>query len=367
VAALAALLLVVAGAVAIGGGGASANHASLTARAGPFAIAYRGPWRSVTGAVPGGFAVKGSAARNTSASGASSGGQQVHLVSGQASLAAGQLIASASVPGGIPPALVDRYGRPLALVDAQVAGHRGREYTWSSAGRRVIVYVLPTATSDAAIICQAPNAAAAALRACAALAGRAHTSTKQILAPGPDRVLALAITGPLQAVKAARSTVGRLRGSLAARRQRAATISRTEAHATAFLAKLAPPPRYRKAVAQMTRALGLEAKAFAALARAAGSDQRHAYASAAGHISAASHAVEAAARRLQVDQLRAPTLGPLHLAGPPPAPQPGPAITAPSQSQTSPSVTSGSSASPPPPASGGSGNGTSTTYVTPFS
>jgi hypothetical protein len=367
VAALAALVAVVAGAVAIDGGGTSANRASLIARAGPFAIAYRSPWRSASGAVSGSFAVRGGAAPSAFDRAARSGKQPANLVSGQASLAAGQLIASAPVPGGVPPALGGRYGRPLAAVDVQVAGHRGREYTWSSAGRRVIAYVLPTPTSDGAIICQAPNTATALLRACGALAARAHTSRQQILPPGPDRVLARAITGPLKAVKAARSTVRRIRGPLGSRRQTAATISRTEVDATGVLAKLAPPPRYREAVAGMTRALSQEAKAFAALARAAGSDQRPAYATAVVHISAASRAVEAATRRLQADQLRAPALGALHLAGPPRAPQPGAVITAPPPSSTSSGGTSGSSASPSPPASGRTGNGTSTTYVTPFS
>jgi hypothetical protein len=260
----------------------------------------------------------------------------------------------------------------VARVDAQVAGHRGREYTWSSAGRRVIAYVLATPSSDAAIICQAPSTTAAALHACGTLAARAQTATKQILAPGPDRVLARAIAGPLDGVKAVRSTAVRLRGALPGRHHGAATIARTEVHASALLAKLTPPARYRKAVVRMTAALGHEAKAFAALARAAGANQRHAYARAVASISAASRAVQAATRRLQVDQLGAPSLGTLHLAGPPPPPaQQSSVITAPFQSSGSSGGSSGSSAAPAPaPAphgGGGTSGGTSTTYVTPFS
>jgi hypothetical protein len=367
VAALAALVVIVVGAAALDGGGPSAGHKVFAASAQPFTITYDGRWRAVKAAVPGVFALSGSSLHPGSDHATSSDSQPARLVSGDATLAAGVLTTSASIPGGAPPALVGRYGHPFALVDAQIAGRSGREYSWSSAGRRVVAYVLPTPTSDGAIICQAPTSAAAALRACGALAARAHASTDRILIPGPDRGLARAIAGPLKAVKASRSTVGRLRGPLSARRQRAAKVSLTEARAAALLAKIAPPPRYRQAIARLTTALSHEAAAFAALARAARANNRTAYSSAARHVAAASRASATASRRVGVYQLGAPALGVLRLAGPPPAPHPSQAITQPVQSSTTSGATPGPASSPAPPASGGAGNGSSTTYVTPFS
>jgi hypothetical protein len=366
--AIAALLAIGVGAATLDGGGALAHRKSFTVSAQPFTFTYNSPWRSATAAVPGMFALSASSLHGASDQATSSDRQPVRLVSGEATLAAGELRTSASIPGGIPPALVRRYGHRFAAVDAQIAGHSGREYRWSATGSQVVAYVLPTPTRDSAIICQAPASATAALDACGALAAGAHTPNGQILAPGPDRELARAIAGPLKSVNAARSTVGRLRGPMSARHRRAVTVSLTEAHATTLLRKIAPPPRYRQAITQVTAALSREAAAFTALARAARSNKRNTYSRAVRGISAASRALQAAGRRLGFYELGDPELGVLHLGGPPPPPHQTPVITGTVQPSVPSGATSGSGRAPPPPAaSGSSGNGTSTTYVTPFS
>jgi hypothetical protein len=263
---------------------------------------------------------------------------------------------------------VARYGRPLATVNARVAGHDGREYSWSPLGRRLVAYVLPTAAGDGAIVCQAPTSAAAAVRSCAGLAARARASGDQILAPGPDRLLARAIGGPVQDVMAARARIGRLRGPLPARRRTAAAVAHVEEHAAALLAKLVSVPRYRGAIARLTRALSDEATALAALAEAARATNRTAYVRGIGHVTAASRALQAASHRLGGDQLGVPGFAVLHLAGPPAAPQPSRVVVpSPASPSTTSGASSGSSPSPAPPAGGGTGTGTSTTYVTPFS
>jgi CHAT domain len=313
---LAALLAVGAVVAALTAGG-STVHRSFRATAAPFRITYSGSWRAVNTPVTGTFVVA-SSARGGSDSATTSRRGSVRLVSGYMTLAAGELTASAPVPGGIPPALQARYGHPTTAADVVVAGHRGREYTWSSPGGRVVAYVLATSAGDGAIICGGPAAAAGGFASCRALAERASVTAETILAPGADRQLAQAIVGPLIAVKAIRSTVSALRGPLPARAEQTADASQAEDRAAASLRKLSPPPRYQKAVAQLAAALHGEATTFTALARAAQSNNRGAYTGAVREISTVSRTLDTVTRRVEIYELGVPELVALRLSGPPP-------------------------------------------------
>ena len=119
--AVAVVVVIVAGVVALNPGRSHAARNTFTASAPPFKITYHTRWRPVAGhfaPIPGG----------------------VRLVSGDATLTAGELVTSAPIPGGPPPALMTRHRRPDVSVNAQVAGRDGRAYTWLSiprADRRV--------------------------------------------------------------------------------------------------------------------------------------------------------------------------------------------------------------------------------------
>ncbi len=295
--AVAGVLVIVAVIAALIPGSSPAAHNTLTASAPPFKIKYRKPWRSQ--------------ALST----------LIGLVSGHVTLTAGQLASSAPVPGGPPPDVVDRYGHPDASVNAQVAGHPGREYTWLSSHGEVVAYVLPTAVGDGVIICKGPASAVLTLQSCGELATRAEAPGATILPPGPDRALALKIAPALKEVKAVRSTAQSLHGALSTRRQTTRNVYLTEAHATAALMKLSPPPRYREAVERVTKALSQEAAGFFALAKAADSNDPAAYSGALGLVSRGSRALDDATVGIRSYHFGVPQLDVLHLTGPPPIQQ----------------------------------------------
>jgi CHAT domain len=375
------LVIIAVGAAALRPGGSSAVQKRFTANARPFTISYASPWRLVSTPVAGTFLRRVSAHSGTRSTPASDS-QPVRLVAGNATLAAGELTTSAAVPGGAPPALLRRYGRPITSTDVQIAGHGGREYAWSLLDRRLVAYVLPTPTNDGAVICSAPTPAAATLKSCATLVEGAQAAAEKFLAPGPDRELALAIARPLRSVRTIRSIVQSLRGALPARAQATTNVSRTEARAAANLSEITSPPRYQHAVARLAVALDAEATAFGSLAAAARSRDRSAYSRAASRVTAASRALDATTRSLSSYELGVPTLAVLRLGGPPAIPKSTPVAPAPAQPSTTTGATtsSGSSSaasSPPasspapsaraPTPSGGTSGGGTPTYTTPFS
>ena len=166
---------------------APAPRVWFTKTSAPFTITYRRPWQPVTGPVPGSDAL--------SARSGSAHGGPLRLAFGYATLAAGRLARSSSIPGGVPPALARRYGR-YRTGDAVVAGQVGRKYTWSMPGGSLVAYVIAFGDGDAAAICSAPREAPGALRACGLLARNAHVPEAEVISPGQDAVLARTIGTP---------------------------------------------------------------------------------------------------------------------------------------------------------------------------
>ena len=333
-----ALAVVIVGAFAVLSGGNSSNKAPIsgpthTEASGPVLIAYPSSWIS-------GSAVAGSSAVG---GGSASAAAPVQLVSGKLSLAAGQLKDSAPVPGAVPPALVARYGHPTSESDARVAGANGRQYTWAPAGQRLVAYVVPTAVGDAAIICQAPFAAAD-LGACTGLAQNAKLSGTQVLPPGPDIAAGTALNQQLAPVIAARSSLRGLRDSnLSARAGRAKRVASAETTAAEAIGAASVPVRYRSLITDLQAALRKEAAEFSALARAASSGQQDAYSSHVGGVSDSSKTLEGATQAFTPTGMRVQVLGTLSLAGPP-APPAAAGSSTPSGSST---PTSPSTSSPP--------------------
>jgi hypothetical protein len=285
VSAVAAVLVIVAGAVTLNTGGPGGHKkppGPSTASVRPFTIRYTRPWLSVAGTSP--------------------MLQRSHrLVYGDETLDVGQLKNPAPVPGGSPPALTSRYGKADVSVNAQVAGHDGREYAWLSSRGEVVAYVLPTTVGDDAIICHGPTSAAVALQSCGDLARRADASGETILAPGPDRQLAAGIASALRPVATARAAVRSLGGDAAARAQKAAGIAKAELRAVEALKPLATPPRYRAGVASLTTALQHEATEFTTLADDAHANNLTAYPGAAKGVMAASRLLAGAATTLAME------------------------------------------------------------------
>ena len=288
---------------------APAPRVWFTETSAPFTITYRRPWQPVTSPVPGSDAL-------SARSGHAHGGP-LRLAFGYATLAAGRLARSSSIPGGVPPALAHRYGR-YRTGDAVVAGQVGRKYTWSMPGGSLVAYVIAFGDGDAAAICSAPREAPGALRACGLLARNAHVSGVGVISPGHDAVLARTIGTALDPVVAARSSLHGLRGApLAARAPRAARFANLESHAGTALAGLRPTARYAPEVARLAAALKDEAARFDALAHAARAKHRAAYAREARRVSIASGRVKAASQALAGYRLGVPTVPVLHLAPPP--------------------------------------------------
>jgi hypothetical protein len=372
------LIALVAGAVIVLSGGKSGGKKhqggeTQTAASGPVAITYPASWIAASD-VAGNFVLGGGSTASSAT--------PVQLVSGKLSLAAGQLKASAPIPGAVPPALVARYGRETSAADAVVAGANGRQYTWAPQGQRLVAYVLPAAAGDIAIICQAPFAGAADLGSCAALAQRAKISGTQVLAPGPDLATGATLNQDLAPVLAARSSLhGLTASSLPARAPKAHAAATAERVAAAAIASSPAPARYHALVARLTAALKKEASELSGLAAAAKAGQRAAYAAHVDGIRSASRALLAATNAFAPTGMRVKALSALHLAGPPPLPVPAapttPAAPAPSSPSTpapttqAPSAPSSPSPSPAPapapaPAPSGGGGGCGGTCTTGF-
>jgi hypothetical protein len=308
---------------------------------------YSEPWQAGAGGA-GAFALSGGAAKTGSAG---AGHRPIGLASGAVTLAAGLLGVSASIPGNAPPLLVSRYGRPAAGAASEVAQHPGRSYSWSLSGRRLVAYVVPLRTGDAAILCQAPPSDLAGLRSCGELAQRAVVPAADVLSPGADASLAASITPSLRQVGAIRDRLGPLGGpTLADRAPRASELSTAESRAASSLARLAAPPRYRPAIATLASSLRGEASALGSLAASARSNDREAYSRDVSRVLDASRSLQSATRSLAGVGLGDHTLGALHLDGPPALP----AVSAPtqttSQQPTTPTTTPSPTSVPTTPA-----------------
>ena len=309
----------------------------LTASSAPFTIVYKRPWRPVSGPVFGRFAL--------SARPQTDRGRSLRLAFGYATFTAGQLATSSPIPGGVPPALVDRSGRRYKAADAVVAGHVGRKYTWSMPGGSLVAYVIPLRDGDAAAICRAPRVAATALRSCGLLVRNAHLSGVEVVSPGPDGQLAHTVNAALKPVAAARSSLRWPRGTkLEARASQAAHVAGIESDASAALAGLTPPPRYAREVARIGVAVKDEAAGLSALTKAASANSRAAYSRESRRVSVASRRLNTATQAFARFELGIPTLPILHLAAPPPVPVSHTTTPAPSTStQTSTTPTTSTS------------------------
>ncbi len=353
--AVAVVLAIVAGVVALSAGG---SPAARPAGARPFTIAYAMPWRTKAGTP----AEMQSGAR---------------LVYGDVTLDAGHLSTSAPIPGGAPRALVRQYGPPDVSANAPVAGRDGREYTWLSSRGEVAAYVLATTVGDDAIICQGPASAAVALQYCGDLARRAHSSGETFLQPGPDHTLAVEITSALKQASAAREAVDGLKGAPQTRAQKASRVAQAESQAATTLNGLDVPQRYRQAVGRLITALRSEAAAFRKLANSARADSRSGYPGAVKGVTAASLALAASARALATYQLGAFSVGvvsfdsslPVTKRPHPPAPQPRPPVTSPTTTPTTPPPTTPTTTpttvpvpTPPPPSTSPGPSSTTTTF-----
>ncbi len=318
--------------------GSRAVPAAATSRAaraeiasyGPLTIRYPRPWRVAPAGVPGAFAVAHSVAN-----------APIMLTSGVVTLAAGPLARSASVPGGVPPQLVRRYGWPVAST-ARIAGHAARRYEWSRpGGRRVVAFVLPTTGSDLALICAASVLARSLLASCEQLAEAGAVSGVAVLAPGPDAVLATALSHDLAPLGAA-SGLGS--GALPARSAAASRLARLAVRASSLLSRLAPPARSRPALVALCRALRTEAFALADLGVVAAANDRDAYALGRARTLAAGRSLRVAAQSLVTQGLQPPALTALYVV--PPAPSPAPSAPADATAERSAAAPASQAAAP---------------------
>jgi RND superfamily putative drug exporter len=299
---LAALLVAAASggliAVAISHGGHKGAAALTSARRGPLTLRYGAPWRRTQALAPGSFALAGA---------------PLLLGSGHASLAAGQLAASAAVPAGVPPALLARYGQPSDRATIALAGAGARRYTWQLRNGRVLVArIIPTSAFDLAILCSAAGGDLAAGESCAGVAGLAAVNGVAVLPPGPEPQLAATLAGTLKPLGPARARLGTLDPAAGARLATAAIqTARLEQVALAGLAGLPLPARNLPAVTAFEGALHAEAGGLQALARRIGRDPA-ALAAARTSTVAASEQLTAAAAALVAEGFKLP---PLHALG----------------------------------------------------
>jgi hypothetical protein len=324
--AMAVTLAVAGGIVALTAGDAPARHSGSTVRGAPFVMRYARPWRATNADVAGAFAL----AQTHSAASTGDNGRTLRLGSSGATLVGGLLARSSLIPGGVPPALVERYGPPIDSGDVEVAGHSGRRYVWAPGGESLVAYVLPFSTGDGAIICQTGVTNSTAVRSCGRLVEGAAVRGGQPIPPGPDMTLAKAIRDDLAAVRTARSAERSATSTFTAAARVAHALARTELTAANRLEQLSAPPRYERTMTDLVVALRNEAHRVQGLEAAAASDSSNsaAYSKAAKHVTAASSEVASSSAAFARYHLDVPRLAVLHLSAPPEPvvtpPSPGP-------------------------------------------
>ncbi len=279
---------------------------------GPLTIRYKRPWHLASSPVPGAFALVAG----------TSTGAPISLTSSAVTLAAGPLKHSASVPGGVPPQLVGRYGHVGASTTTRIAGHDARRYDWTlPGGRQLVDFVLPTAQSDLTLICAGRAVADSSLASCDHLADAASLSGVTVVPPGPDAKLAAALSHDLAPVSVSlRGLLGLGARSLASRAATAGNVAHLERDAVSRLAGLASPARNRKALAALRSSLGAEGAAFAALGSAIARNDRSAYAAASLRVLAASNLLSGATGILIAQGFALPPFPALYLVSLAPAP-----------------------------------------------
>lgn len=359
-------------AVLLLGGSSSAKQ---SAQSGPITVKYASAWRPVSQVAFAGAALSGSASAATPI--LASQPAPIQLASDGVDLAAGSLVRSAAVPGGVPPALQSKYGHPTASVNATISGAPVREYQWTLGARGELdAYIVPTTAGDLAIMCSAPGPAVARLHSCTTLASAATVTGAQLLTPGPDSSLSADVTRGVTAAAGARGNLKGLQaGKLSDRASAAQGIAKADASAASSLAAVSVPARYQHSVAALESALRAEGTAFSALAAAAQRNDGNGYTAAGKNVMTASQLVAAAASTLRADGLTLPALASLKVPGVPAPPKKKAAAPAsstpsssgssgggsqsstPSQSNSSPTYTPSAPTYTPPSGGGGSTSG----------
>jgi serine/threonine protein kinase len=305
----AGILILVTAVVVLTAGDGSGNAVLSSARSGPLRLTYQSPWRVRLGSLPGAFALS----------------SPILLGSGEVTLAAGPVTHSAPVPGGSPPQLVARFGKPASQRNIKIADNSATLYSWRlRAGRRLVTLVIATTRADLALTCAASRASpASALASCTRLAATATITGVQLLPPGPDTKLDASLNSDLAPVAAARAHLSGLSTTnLPARAAPAAAIARLERATIRTLNNLRPPQRNARALSNLTDALGAEASAFALLGHAARTNKGSAYANASADLTAASRTFSTAANALSAQGFKLAPLQILKVPGVPPRPQP---------------------------------------------
>jgi hypothetical protein len=312
---------------------------TFAASATPFTIRYQRPWHVSQTAVSESIALAGGGIRRSDAAdgppaSAPSPHRPIELTSNHATVAAGQLKRSSPVPGGVPPVFARRFGRHTTSTVTRIDGHPARRYTWELDPGWLVLYVLPTDESDAAIICRTQ----AALTTCGRIVDRTSVGAASALLPlGPDVRLGHAVEAVLRASSKQRLSLHGLGGTPLLNRALPATLTaHDDLRAAVELSRIAAPVRYRMALEMLVDALNREAVAFGTLATAAKSGAFQTYDTAVRHGDAAASRVAFAAKRLQPFRLGVPRLGTIRLPVAPP-----PTIQSPPSTVTQPS-------SPPP-------------------
>ena len=294
----AALGAVFTGLVLSGGGPAAAS--ARIARSGGLAIVYRTPWTRSHAAFASSVLTPPGHARPA----------PIELGSDGATVVAGSLIDSSAVPGGPPPALVASFGNATRTTTRLLNGSEVARYHWMVAGRRSIdAWVIPTTRADVAIICSAPVAMGAALRACAGMATRVHVSGVPLMAVGPDVALAHSLRRVTTDAAGSRSTLtAGVRGRRGWASSTVTLVARADTRATRALDMLDVPDRYGPVISRLAATFNAEARALRTLAHADQTHDRTRYAFASAAIERASRALRTLSRQAANDGLLTTTL-----------------------------------------------------------
>lgn len=320
--AMSACLALLAGAlVAASLGGRAAAAAWRTAHSASLTIHYRRPWTTGRAAF---------AAFAVTPTGRSRAQAPIELKSGLATLAAGSLAESAPVPGGVPPVLAARFGRPLRSTRSLAGGAAVHVFTWDLSGvRDVSAWVVPTVRGDLAIICSAPVGMPRLFGGCEALARNAHVSGSALLPLGPYPALARSLGRILTDANLNRHMLSGMYRASQGSAYVPDKIAAADAHAARSLSRLDVPARYRRELTSLASGFTSESRALRKLAQASSGSDRHRYGIDAKRVRSTGRRLEALTGALRREGLLAFTLRSLQVpAMPPPVTTPNPAPSA---------------------------------------
>ena len=294
--ALATIAAAVTAAAALSG---SSGPSVRTATSGLLSLTYPTPWKSAATTVAADTRLLAS---------------PIALQNRGATLAAGRLIESASVPGGVPPQLAALLHAPRARGSSRVGGFTAEQYDWGSAtGAETIALVLPTRAADLAIVCQG---SAGAIASCLTVAETLKVEGTTIVPPGPNVAMGHALIRDLMPVSVGRTSLNGLTNpDLTARAATAQHVELLEIMAASTLAALNVPARNAGATSAITTALRDDARAWGQLASAARTGHRAAYLRASSTIATTAQDLKAAAQALRTQGFSVPAISTPTLPG----------------------------------------------------